>query len=195
MMSKVARAFICASVAFASIAFAEVLYSDKVVSLYLNATDTKPEGRLLPTNAFEIIKQDSKKVLVRISGFVNPKAPSVLYTNDSQRVMVAAFGKNTKLEFKSRVAGSGGKWDKVSIEVWADKGEFVNDRKPMFAKAKTLYSENCGICHATHKESEFGANQWQAVFNSMVNRTAIDQEDRWLVIEYLQKNGKDYYEK
>lgn len=194
-MNKVLKTFVCASVAFASVAFAEVLYSDKVVSLYLNAKDTKAEGRLLPTNAFEIIKQDSNKVLVRISGYVNPKAPSVLYANDSQRVMVAAFGKNTKLEFKNKVAGSGGKWDKVSIEVWADKGEFVNDRKPMFAKAKTMYSENCGICHAAHKESEFGANQWQAVFNSMVNRTAIAQEDRWLVIEYLQKNGKDYYEK
>lgn len=36
----------------------EIAYTDEVVSLYLNKDDTKVTGRLLPTNAFEILKSD-----------------------------------------------------------------------------------------------------------------------------------------
>lgn len=175
----------------ASVAFAKNMYSDKVLSLYFDKNDAKPVGRLLPTNAFEVLKTEGDKVLLKISGFVNPAAPSVLYYNDSQRVMVAAFGKNTPPKLLGVVKGQDGKWDKASIEVWADKGEFVANTDEMFARAKTIYMENCGICHTAHKESEFGANQWQATFNAMLSRTGIAKEDSWLIIEYLQKHSKD----
>ena len=176
----------------ASFAFAKNAYSDKVLSLYFDKNDAKPVGRLLPTNAFEVLKTEGDKVLLKISGFVNPAAPSVLYYNDSQRVMVAAFGKNTPPKLLNLTKGQGGKWDKASIEVWAEKGEFVANTDEMFVRAKNIYMENCGICHTAHKENEFGANQWPATFNGMVIRTGIDKEDRWLVIEYLQKNAKDF---
>lgn len=170
----------------------EMQYYDKVISLYPNKNDNKAIGRLLPTNPFEIVKTDGDKVLLKISGFVNPKAPSVLYLNDTQRIIVAAFAKNTPPKLLNVIQGKNGKWDKADIEVWATKAEFVKDNKMMLAKAKEIYMQNCGICHTAHKENEFSANQWPATFNSMVNRTAIDKEDRWLVIEYLQKNAKDY---
>ncbi|MDE6886459.1 MAG: cytochrome C [Helicobacteraceae bacterium] len=170
----------------------EMQYYDKVISLYPNKNDNKASGRLLPTNPFEIVKTDGDKVLLKISGFVNPKAPSVLYLNDTQRIIVAAFAKNTPPKLLNVIQGKNGKWDKADIEVWATKAEFVKDNKMMLAKAKEIYMQNCGICHTAHKENEFSANQWPATFNSMVNRTAIDKEDRWLVIEYLQKNAKDY---
>ncbi|EAK8315205.1 hypothetical protein E7M11_09145 [Campylobacter jejuni] len=85
-----------------------------------------------------------------------------------------------------------GKWDKVSLEIWADKKEFAKDNKEMLNRAKELFVNNCGICHAIHKEKEFTANAWPAIFRSMADRTGIDKKDRWLVIEYLQKNAKDF---
>lgn len=100
-------------------------YTDEVVSLYLNKDDTKVIGRLLPTNPFEVLKSENNRVLLKIDGYVNPKAPSVIYFNDSQRIIVAAFSKNTKLNFSQRITGKNGKWDKVSLEIWADKKEFV----------------------------------------------------------------------
>lgn len=175
----------------ASVAFAKNMYSDKVLSLYFDKNDAKPVGRLLPTNAFEVLKTEGDKVLLKISGFVNPAAPSVLYYNDSQRVMVAAFGKNTPPKLLNLTKGQGDKWDKASVEVWADKGEFVANTDEMFVRAKNTYMENCGICHTAHKEGEFGANQWQATFNAMLSRTGIAKEDSWLIIEYLQKHSKD----
>lgn len=53
--------------------------------------------------------------MLKIDGYVNPKAPSVIYFNDSQRIIVAAFSKNTKLNFSQRITGKNGKWDKVSL--------------------------------------------------------------------------------
>lgn len=179
--------------ALVSLGFAKnEVYADKVVSLYFDKADTKAVGRLLPTNAFEVLKIDGNKVLLKISGFVNPQAPSVLYFNDSQRIMVAAFGKNTPPKLKNVIKGKNGKWDKATIEVWADKGEFAKSNADMLVRAKTIYMDNCGICHTPHKENEFTANQWPATFNGMVLRTGIDKDDRWLVIEYLQKNAKDF---
>ncbi|WP_066386862.1 cytochrome c3 family protein [Helicobacter himalayensis] len=169
-------------------------FSDEVLSLFLGKDDSKVAGRLLPTNAFSVLESDGTRVKIKVDGFVNPKAPYVLYFNDSQRIIVAAFSKNTQLDFTQRVAGKNGKWDKVSIEVWTDKKEFAKNNKEMLARAKTLYAENCGICHTAHKTQEFTANQWPSTFRSMVDRTGIDKKDRWLVIEYLQKNAKDFKE-
>lgn len=166
-------------------------YSDEVLSLFLSKDDSKASGRLLPTNAFSIIKDEGNRLKIKISGFINPKAPSVLYFSDSKRIMVAAFAKNTKLNFINKVEGKNGKWDSATIEAYIDKGQFASDNKAMMTKAKELYMQNCGICHTAHKESEFVANQWPATFRSMADRTAINKKDRWLVIEYLQKNAKD----
>ena len=172
-----------------------IAYTDEVVSLYLHKDDTKVVGKLLPTNPFKILKIDENKVLIEIDGYINPKASSVIYFNDSQRIIVAAFSKNTQLNFSQKIAGKDGKWDKVSLEIWADKKEFVKDNKEMLNRARELFVNNCGICHAIHKEKEFTVNAWPAIFRSMADRTGIDKKDRWLVIEYLQKNAKDFKEK
>lgn len=169
-------------------------FTSEVSSLYLSKNDTKTVGRLLPTNPFKVLKTDGNKVLIKITGYVNPASPSVLYYNDSQRIIVAAFSKNTKLDFKTYTKSKNGKWDKATIEVWTDKKDFAKSNKEMFIKAKELYINNCGICHSVHKESEFSTNGWPATFRSMVNRTGIDKKDHWLVIQYLQKSAKDFKE-
>lgn len=116
----------------------ENFYAQEVLSLYLEKGDTKAVGRLLPTNPFQILKEQGDWVLVRISGYVNPQAPSVIYFNDSQRIMVAAFSKDTPLKFTKKVVGQKGKWDLVNLEIWTQKGDFAKDNQEMFAKAKEL---------------------------------------------------------
>ncbi len=46
----------------------------------------------------------------------------------------------------------------------------------MLNRAKELFVNNCGICHAIHKEKEFTANAWPAIFRSMADRTGIDKK-------------------
>lgn len=168
------------------------VYSDLVVALYLNKEDTKIIGKLLPTNPFEILKDDNDKVLIKIEGYVNPKAPWVIYFNDSQRIIMAAFSKNTQLNFSQKITGKKDQCDKVSLQIWADKTEVTPNNQAMLNRAKDLFVNNCGICHALHKEKEFTVNAWPAIFKSMVDRTGIEKKDTWLVIQYLQKNAKDF---
>ncbi|WP_104628978.1 cytochrome c3 family protein [Helicobacter bizzozeronii] len=168
-----------------------VVYSPEVVALYLHPEDSKVVGKLLPTNGFEVLQSTPKRVLISLEGYVNPKAPFALYFNDHQRILVAAFAKNTPLEFKSKETSKVGKWDKVRLEVWADKKDFVSSDTQLFSHAKELFTNNCGTCHALHATHEFNANAWPSIFKSMASRTGIDKKDHWLVIEYLQKNAKD----
>ena len=72
------KRFFLLVLACVSFLFGEQVYSDKVLSLYFDKNDAKPVGRLLPTNAFEVLKTEGDKVLLKISGFVKPAAPSVL---------------------------------------------------------------------------------------------------------------------
>lgn len=69
----------------------EIAYTDEVVSLYLNKDDTKVTGRLLPTNAFEILKSDKDRVLIKVDGYVNPKAPSVIYLTIPKESLLLLF--------------------------------------------------------------------------------------------------------
>lgn len=43
------------------------------------------------------------------------------------------------------------------------------------------------MCHALHNINEFSANQWPAMLKAMIDRTAIEKEDRFLVEQFLQK--------
>ncbi|MFC3847579.1 cytochrome c3 family protein [Helicobacter baculiformis] len=169
-----------------------LLYSPEVLSLYLHQEDDKVAGRLLPTNAFNVLKTQGARVLLRIEGYSNPKAPFALYANDHQRVLVAVFAKNTPLKIMHLGSSKEGKWDRVRVEMWTDKAKFSPDLQAILARAQELFSNNCGTCHTLHKPREFRANAWPAIFRSMQERTAIAKKDRWLVIQYLQKNAKDF---
>jgi len=58
-------------------------------------------------------------------------------------------------------------------------------------KAEQIYNENCGICHVLPEPSHSKANQWPGLLQSMLSRTAIEKNDEWLVIQYLQKHSED----
>nr|WP_285759576.1 cytochrome C [Helicobacter heilmannii] len=170
----------------------ELLYSAEVLTLYLNPKDTKAIGRLLPTNAFSVLETQENRVLLRLEGYSNPNAPSVLYANNHQRVLVAAFAKHTPLKLHHLEPVQKDRWGRVRLEVWTDKSSFSPNLQTLFSQASKLFSNNCGTCHALHKPQEFRANAWPAIFRSMQSRTSIAKKDRWLVIEYLQKHAKDF---
>lgn len=56
----------------------EDFYSEEVLSLSLDK-GTKAVGRLLPTNPFQILKQEGDWVKILISGYSNPQAPFAIY--------------------------------------------------------------------------------------------------------------------
>ena len=166
-------------------------YTDIVKSLYIDESSNKVIGRLLPTNAVSIEPAKNERVKLIITGYVNPSVANVIYFSDSQRVIAAAFSKTANIEFKILQKGKNGKWDKGQVIAYASKDNFTDELKPMLVRAEQLYNENCGIGHVLPEPSHSKANQWPGLLQSMLSRTAIEKNDEWLVIQYLQKHSED----
>lgn len=162
----------------------QIVYPVVVKSLYKSDTDKSVIGRILPTSEVKILEKMGKKLKIQVEGFVQKGREQAIYFKEGQRILVAAFKKGANPKYKVLKDGD---WAKVSVVAYTDEGGFENELKPMMDKAAKLYSENCSICHALHPINEYNANQWPSVLKSMVDRTAIEKVDRFLVTQYLQK--------
>lgn len=183
-MKKYLLALACCGFLYAG----NIQYANEVKDVYLNYGDKKASGRLLPTNGVEILEKKGSMVKFKATGFMQNGVENVIYFNEKDRILVVAMPKKVKFDYKVLEEKNGVK--KVSAEFWTKDDKFESALEPMMSKAKTMFAENCGICHKLHPEKEFNANQWPATFKAMADRTAIDKKDRFLVIQYLQKNAK-----
>lgn len=162
----------------------QIVYPTVVKSLYKSDTDKSVIGRVLPTSEVKILEKKGNRLKIQLEGFVQKGKEQAIYFKEGQRILVAAFKKGSNPEYKVLKAGD---WSKVNAVVYMDEGDLEKELKPMMDKAAKLYSENCSICHSLHPVNEYNANQWPSVLKSMVDRTAIEKKDRFLVTEYLQK--------
>lgn len=182
------RSLLIVAVALLGCAYgAEVSYSNSIKMLYASPTDSKVIGKLLPTSKVEILEKTGDRVKVKIEGFVQKGKEQAIYFVEGKRILVAAFKKADMPELKVEKKGD---WDQVSLVTYTTNSDFEADLKPMMERAAKMYSENCSMCHALHDINDYNANQWPSVFKSMVNRTGIEKNDRFLITEYLQKTTK-----
>lgn len=167
-------------------------YSTKVKSLYLPSQE-KAIGRLLPTAEVKIIAEQGDKVEIEISGWIEDGVPSAVYFVPNRRILVAGINKSTKFDFTTldSIQDGGKKWLQIKAKFLSDKDGFSEDLEAMWKSAEEMYLANCAICHKLHEKTEFNANQWPSMINSMLSRTAISKEESYLLIQYLQKNAKD----
>lgn len=186
------KKLILASLVLSTCLFAkDVFYSTVVKPVYLDETSKVIAGKLLPTNAIEILDRVGNRVKFSIEGYQNPAVSNVIYFSSGQRILSLAFAKTKSPKFEIIKNGENGEWNKVKVVAYTDDGDFTKNLDENFAKSKKLYTENCSICHALHKPSEFQPNQWPALFKSMLSRTPIDKKDEWSIIQYLQKHGQN----
>jgi trimethylamine-N-oxide reductase cytochrome c-type subunit TorC len=47
------------------------------------------------------------------------------------------------------------------------------------------------MCHSLHEVNHYTANQWPSLFQSMISRTPIENDDVWMITQYLQKHASD----
>lgn len=186
-MKKIILSAIVACAAFG----AGMNYTDVVKDVYADASSAKSIGRLLPTNAVEILQTSGDRAQIKVKGYQNPAVSNVVYFADGARIISVAFAKTAPFDIKVTKEGKNGKWNEVETTVFVQKDGFSTDVNAMFAKADKMYKESCGVCHALPQTTYFNANQWPSLLKSMIGRTAIEKKDEWLVIEYLQKHSSD----
>lgn len=167
-------------------------YSTKVKQLYL-PEQTKAVGRLLPTAEVKTLGEIDGKIEVEISGWIEDGVPSAVYFVPNRRILVAGINKSTKFDFTvlDSIQDGGKKWLQIKAKFLSEKDGFSEDLEAMYKNAEEMYQTNCAICHKLHEKTEFSANQWPSMINSMLSRTAISKEESYLLIQYLQKNAKD----
>lgn len=171
--------------------FADVMYPTTVKEVYLDNVSNKAAGKLLPTNAIEVLENSNGKIKFSVSGYQNPSVPNVVYFSNGQRIITLAFAKTKAPNFEIIKKGEGENWNEVKVTAYTTDSDLTENLNELNAKAKKLYEENCSVCHSLHKVDEYTANQWPSLIKSMVSRTPIEKKDMWSVIEYLQKNAKD----
>lgn len=185
-MKKLILAGLLISSAFS----ASILYPTDVKSVYLTKDSKDVAGKLLPTNAIEVLEKSNGKIKFALSGYVNPAAPNVIYYSNGERIIALSFAKTKTPKYEILQKKVDGKWDKVEVEAYTTDSELTSELAPIMAKAKQTYQESCSICHHLHKESQYNPNQWPSLFKSMLSRTPIDKKDEWTIIQYLQKASK-----
>ena len=184
------KKLILAGLLISSALNASTLYPTDVKSVYLTQDSKDVAGKLLPTNAIEVLEQSAGKIKFSLKGYVNPAAPNVIYYSNQDRIIALSFAKTKTPKYEIIKKGETGKWDEVKVIAYTTKDNLEKDLKPMMDRAKQTYQESCSICHHLHKESQYNPNQWPSLFKSMLSRTPIDKKDEWLIIQYLQKASK-----
>lgn len=171
----------------------EIKYASKVKSLYKEG-DNKVVGRLLPTAQVEVLERKDNKVLLRIQGYTQLDSQAALYFAPNRRILNAGFQKNIGVSFKNlevfKESETKQEWALASVELWSEDSNLVANVDELYNEAKDLFA-NCSICHALHPPKEFTANAWPSVIKSMKSRVGYDNDQEYLVSQYLQKNAKD----
>lgn len=172
----------------------EIMYTSSVKNLFVSSNSNSVKGRLLPTSKVNVLQKNGDKIKVEIEGYRKQSVKNAIYFVKGKRILVAGLSKSGKFAIKVLSIKKDDKnviWEKVSLIAFMKNDNLVKDLDSLYVKAQDLYKNNCSICHPAHPEHEFTANQWPSMFKAMVNRTAINKKDRYLVTQYLQKHAKD----
>ena len=186
IISTLTLTFICTQAA-------EIYYASKIKSLYKEG-DNKIVGRLLPTAAVEVLERKDNKVLLRIKGYTQVGSNAALYFAPNRRILNAGFSKNVGVTFTNietfKESETKQDWELASVNLWSEDTDLTQDLQSLYKKASELFT-NCSICHTLHPPKEFTANAWPSVIKSMKTRVGYNNDEEYLVSQYLQKNAKD----
>lgn len=83
-------------------------------------------------------------------------------------------------------------WQQVSMQVWIAKSQLIEDVKPVWAAAESMYKTQCSTCHRQPEVAHFDSNTWIGLFNGMVGFTNMDKQTSKEVLRYLQLHSSDF---
>ncbi|MBS9782807.1 MAG: cytochrome C [Arcobacter sp.] len=172
----------------------EIMYSSLVKDLFTTSDTSSSKGRLLPTSKVKILNKTKGLVKIQIEGYRKANIPYAIYFVKGNRILLAGLRKDAKFKFKILETSEdedGVKWEKVSFEAFTKDKNLTKDLDFLYAKAKSIYYENCSMCHSANRIDQFSPNQWPSIIKSMITRTSMTKEEKYLVTQYLQKHARD----
>jgi len=166
-------------------------------SLFLSADtqNSHEEGKLLGGAAVKVLDQDKDMLQLQISGWQPVEAPSVIYQEMGQRVMMAALGDGAVAAAQLGDAqidpNTEQEWQPITVTLWSDAQNLNLDQDVLWAFSREAYRNSCSSCHSMPKEEDYSANQWIGTMRSMERFIAFSDDEYRLILSYLQNHSAD----
>ncbi|EGP1434683.1 trimethylamine N-oxide reductase cytochrome c-type subunit, partial [Salmonella enterica] len=133
---------------------------------------------------------------VQIEGWTETDGRQRVLTQlPGKRIFVASIRGDVQQHVKTleetTVAATNTQWSKLQATAWMQKGDMVNDIKPIWAYADSLYNGTCNQCHGAPDKAHFDANGWIGTLNGMIGFTSLDKREERTLLKYLQMNASD----
>ena len=153
------------------------------------------DGKFLGGAKARVIARDGDKLQLAIAGWQPENAPSVIYQEKGQRVIMAALGDNaiaaTKRGQSETDPNTDQVWRPVTLEVWSDASDLNLDQEELWSFSQNAYQTGCSSCHTLPDKEHYTANQWVGTLKSMERFTTFNADEYRLVLAYLQNHSGD----
>ncbi|NVJ11125.1 trimethylamine N-oxide reductase cytochrome c-type subunit, partial [Myxococcus sp. AM001] len=164
--------------------------------IYAAKGDKEASGSLLPASEVKVLKRDGDWLQIEITGWTESAGRQRVLTQfPGKRIFVASIRGDVQQQVKTlektTVADTNTEWSKLQATAWMKKGDMVNDIKPIWAYADSLYNGTCNQCHGAPEISHFDANGWIGTLNGMIGFTSLDKREERTLLKYLQMNASD----
>lgn len=176
------------------------IYSVNFLEVYTDPSLAIDGGVLEPATEVTVMEQTDKTVKFSLSGWRKMKGfGRVIYEDfalniPSAALSVAVAQSETDIRtFETKEDElTGLTWQRVEVDLWAKKSEFIDNIEPIWSEAKQSYDTNCSLCHTQPDEAHFDANTWPGMFDGMMAFVNYDQATQTLVLKYLQKHSSNF---
>ncbi len=174
----------------------DTLYSIDIKPIYAAKGDKEASGSLLPASEVKVLKRDGDWLQIEITGWTESAGRQRVLTQfPGKRIFVASIRGDVQQQVKTlektTVADTSTEWSKLQATAWMKKGDMVNDIKPIWAYADSLYNGTCNQCHGAPEIAHFDANGWIGTLNGMIGFTSLDKREERTLLKYLQMNASD----
>ena len=158
----------------------DTLYSIDIKPIYAAKGDKEASGSLLPASEVKVLKRDGDWLQIEITGWTESAGRQRVLTQfPGKRIFVASIRGDVQQQVKTlektTVADTNTEWSKLQATAWMKKGDMVNDIKPIWAYADSLYN----------------ADGWIGTLNGMIGFTSLDKREERTLLKYLQMNASD----
>lgn len=157
--------------------------------------EAKGDGKLLGGASVQVVERQDDRLKLAIDGWQPENAPSVIYQDKGQRVLVAALGESATAAAEQGEAETDADtdqvWHPISLTAWTDASELNLEQQALWSYSEKTYQSTCSSCHTLPKKDHYTANQWIGTLKSMERFTTFSDDEYRLILSYLQNHSSD----
>lgn len=154
--------------------------------LFAEASENSAIGELIIASEVNILSQKESFSEIEFVGFA-PEGSAVLYEKSGTLIVGFESSNPASLNILGKKTDEyGSVWVNISVKGFVKSDVLSSDKSKVLAIGKTLFQTKCSTCHALHPESEFDANVWPSILESMGAQAGLSKLEKMSIEKYLQ---------